>query len=128
VIQKAGENADDFEFEPLHAADDDDQTGGEDSTRSEAVHIGVADGYGEKGKEKGQASDDLGAVPQGVPYHGGSYREHEEQIDELRGEDLGGRDVVHRVGGEEQQRPPTANASARENLITMMALEPDSRA
>src|SRR4051812_11153067 len=83
VIQVSGEDAKDFELEPLAFERDEDDADGEDDPRRQRVNVNTADKDGGVGEEKGESGDDLRVVAQRVPHHREGNDEHENEIESL---------------------------------------------
>ena len=58
--------------------------------------------------------------------HYGRHDEHEHEIRQFRAEHAHRRDVVQRIAGEEEQRPPTTNERVPENSIALTSFEEDA--
>ena len=101
MIQIAGQDAEYFQLEPLHAPDDDYQPCCQHRACREAVHVGVADGDRQECKQERQPCHHLRAIAESVRNHRRRHRQHEHQIDGLRRKHLRRRNVVHGVGREE---------------------------
>src|SRR3954471_10680161 len=110
MIKVAGEDSEYLEFEPVALQGDKDNADGEDYACRQGIDVDATDKDGGVGEKEGEPGDDLRVVPQGVPHHRKSDDEHENEIESLRREHVRGWHVVHRVGGEEEERPAPGNS------------------
>src|SRR6516162_2144461 len=126
MVQVGGENAEDFELEPTAAVDDGDQAEREDHTGGDGIDGVLADGDGGEGQKKREAGDDLRVVTQGVDDHHHGDGEEQYKIYPLGIDDAGVWHEIHRVGGEEGERPAAADERAGKDAVAFFFLEPNA--
>ncbi len=127
MIQVAGENSEDFEFEPAHFQDDRNETDGEKHAGRKAVNGVLAEGDGSVAKQECQSSDELRAIAKRMEGHGYRDEEHQSAIKRERAgvlrKNAHGIHVVNPEGAKEEQRPPATNTGAAEQAIPFVLLD-----
>ena len=124
VIGIAGEDPEDFEFVPVHTKPDGDDAEGEDNARDESVDTVLTEGHSRKGKKKCETGDDLRLVADSVRHHADGYEKHEHAVESVGPEHGHGRNVMHRVSGEEEKSPSATDAGAADEAVTIPRFEP----
>ena len=128
VVEIDADEPGESEREPALARDDKGQRGGQQRSGDQREERDVRDADGKEGQQEGDAGDHLRAVAQRVRDHGGGDREHQDEVERLRGDDLQRGQVVEGEAEEEEQRPSAADAGAREEAVVRLALQPQAAA
>ena len=106
MIQVAGENSEDFEFEPTHSQDDRNESDGKKHAGRETVDRVLAQSDSGVTKQECQASDKLRTIAQGVKRHGHGDEEHQSAIERERAwvlrKNAHGSHMVDSEGAEEE--------------------------
>ena len=128
VINVRGEDAENFELEPVTAVHDDDEPERENGAGGERVDGIQTDANSEEGQKKGEAGDDLGVVAKGVDDHDHGDKEEEDEVDPLRVNDARVRHEMHRVSDEKGEGPSAANERAGEDTVAIAPFKVDAGA
>ena len=120
--------AEDLQLKPAPHLNDHHQGRGKNRARQKAVDIHVADGDGGEGQQEGETRHHLGLIPESMRHHGRRHDQQQNQVKSLGIDDARRLHMVHRVGGEIEQRPPAADPGAGQDAVGFALLKQEAGA
>ena len=126
MIEVSGEDAEDFKREPLHPKSQGDDCHRQNDARSKAVERRVMDANRQVREHERQSRSRLRLVAQAVRDNGGGDREHEEEIQLTRFDQVRGRYVIDGIADEIEESPTSGGACTRENTVALIRFVTDT--